>query len=94
MRMISDAEIMMTPATITASSPGVRSRLATGTGFSPGETFGWSGRGRMVSETRNETTAQTQATVKRKCVGGTVAEPPAQPTIYGPAPWPIAPATM
>ena len=59
----------------------MRSRLATGTGFSPGEIFGLSGRGRMVSEIRNETTAQTQATVNRKCVGGTVAEPPAQPTM-------------
>ena len=55
---------------------------------------GLSGPGRIASETANVSAAMAAPMMNSSCVGGTDAAPPSQPTIYGPVPWPMAPATM
>jgi hypothetical protein len=85
---------VITLATITAASPGVRSNWPTGVISMPPCGLPRRRLGRIGTAQASAMTEAAKPAANRNWVGGTVASPPDQATIRGPRPWPMALATM
>ena len=75
-------------------NPGMLTMSRTGIGLLPSGRGGRGGPGGRIRAQTKTAAAKPKPIVNRNCVGGMLADPPAQPTIEGPNPWPTALATM